>query len=67
MRKVTTKIKSSNLEITKMAEGLSVDKSDCRAEEFHDIETRSDDAEPGKLTLLLKITQPGNRPLLVGL
>ena len=66
MRKVTTKTKSSNLEIIKMAEGTSVDKSDCRAEEFHDIETRSDNAEPGKLTLLLKITQPGNDPLPVG-
>ena len=49
-----------------MAEGTSVDKADCKAEVFHNIETRSDDVEPGKLTLLLKITQPGNRPLPVG-
>ena len=30
------------------------------------IETECDDAVPGKLVLLLKITQPGGRPLPVG-
>ena len=35
-------------------------------EMFHDIETECDDAIQGKLALQLHISQPGNRPLPVG-
>ena len=35
-------------------------------EMFHDIETECDDAVQGKLALQIHITQPGNRPLPVG-
>ena len=47
-----------------MAEG----NSPCNVSQdtFHDIETECDDAVPGKLVLLLKITEPGGCPLPVG-
>ena len=33
---------------------------------FHEIETECSDAAPGKIALLLKITQPGGHPLPMG-
>ena len=47
-----------------MAEGSST--CNVSQETFHNIETKCDDAVPGKLVLLLKITQPGGRPLPTG-
>ena len=47
-----------------MAEGS--DPCNVSQDTFHDIETECDDAVPGKLVLLLKITQPGGRPLPIG-
>ena len=49
-----------------MAEGTSEGIDDVKADIFHEIETRCDDEVPIKLALLLKITQPGQRPLPIG-
>ena len=49
-----------------MAEGTSEIPNDVKAEVFHDIETKCDDEVPTKLALLLKIMQPGQRPLPIG-
>ena len=46
-----------------MATGQSGETS---GEMFHDIEVECDGAVQGKLTLQLHISQPGNRPLPVG-
>ena len=46
-----------------MATGQSGETS---GEMFHGIETECDDAVQGKLALQIHITQPGNRPLPVG-
>ena len=47
-----------------MAEGSTVTKDETPLEEFHEIEC--DNEMPTKLALLLKITQPGNCPLPIG-
>ena len=47
----------------KMATGQS---SETSGEMFHDIEVECDDAVQGKLALQLHVSQPGNRPLPVG-
>ena len=49
-----------------MAEGTSEGINDVKADVFHEIETKCDDEVPTKLALLLKITQPGQRPLPIG-
>ena len=46
-----------------MATGQSGETS---GETFHDIEVECDDAMQGKLALQLHVSQPGNRPLPVG-
>ena len=46
-----------------MATGKSGETS---GEMFHDIEVECDDAVQGKLALQLHVSQPGNRPLPVG-
>ena len=44
----------------------STNPHEMSSETFHEIETECSDAAPGKIALLLKITQPGGCPLPVG-
>ena len=48
-----------------MAEG-STNPHEMSSETFHEIEMECSDAAPGKIALLLKITQPGGCPLPMG-
>ena len=48
-----------------MAEG-NANPHEMSSETFHEIEAECSDAAPGKIALLLKITQPGGRPLPMG-
>ena len=48
-----------------MAEG-NTNSHEMSSETFHEIETECSDAAPGIIALLLKIMQPGGRPLPVG-